>query len=40
MFDLNRDLLKDKNNPAKILTSTLIDEMFDGELPGHLPIFG
>lgn len=40
MFDLNRDLLKDKNNPAKILTSTSIDEMFDGELPGHLPIFG
>lgn len=40
MFDLNRDLIHDKKNPAKILTSSAIDEMLNGDLPGYLPIFG
>ena len=40
MFDLNKDLLSDKKNPAKILTSSELDNLMDGELPGALPIFG
>lgn len=40
MFDLNKDLLSDKKNPAKILTSSELDRIIDGGLPGALPIFG
>ena len=40
MFDLNKDLLLDKKNPAKILTGSELDNLMDGELPGALPIFG
>lgn len=40
MFDLNRDLIHNKKNLAKILTSSAIDEMLNGDLPGYLPIFG
>lgn len=40
MFDLNRDLLAAKDNPAIILTESALDEMIDGEMPGALPLFG
>lgn len=40
MFDLNRDLIRDRKNPAKIATDSSIKEMVSDKMPGFLPIFG